>query len=83
MAFCSAVSHLILVNLSFNEKKKTDPRFKGCFRLNFIMCIDTSVYTIDLNLSKLLESVENRRTWHGSVHGDCRVRHDLTTEQLQ
>ena len=38
---CSAVSPLSLCEPEFCGEKRTDPRFKGCFRLNFIMCIDT------------------------------------------
>ena len=38
---CSAVIHLSLCKPEFFGEKITDPRFKGCFRLKFIMCIDT------------------------------------------
>ena len=33
-----------------------------------------------MNLSKLLEIVEDRRAWHAIVHG---VRYDLVTDQQQ
>ena len=36
---------------------------------------------MDMSLSKLQETVENRGSWHDAVHGATRVRHDLATEQ--
>jgi len=36
--------------------------------------------SMDTNLSKLQEIVEDRGGWHGAVHG---VRHNLATEQQQ
>ena len=39
----------------------------------------------DMNLSKLWETVEDRRVgaWHAAVHWVTRVGHDLATEQQQ
>ena len=41
--------------------------------------------SMDINLSKLWEIVEDRGAWHAVVHGVRlqRVRHDLVTEQQQ
>ena len=41
--------------------------------------------SMDMNLSKLWEIVEDRGAWHAVVHGVGlqRVRHDLVTEQQQ
>ena len=36
---------------------------------------------MDMNLSKLRETVENRGTWYAIVHGGHRVRHNLAIEQ--
>ena len=39
--------------------------------------------SMDINLSKLLEIVEDRGSWHGAVQGSHKVRHNLATEQRQ
>ena len=44
--------------------------------------LDSITDSIDMNLSKLWETVEDRGTWRAAVHGSQRVRHDLVTEQL-
>ena len=43
--------------------------------------LDGIIDAMDLNLSKLWEIVKNREAWHAVVHGVCRVRYDLATEQ--
>ena len=37
--------------------------------------------SMDMNLSKLWETVKDREVWHAIVHGVRRVRHDLVPEQ--
>ena len=36
--------------------------------------------SMDMNLSKLWETVKDRGAWHATVH-EVAVRHDLATEQ--
>ena len=43
--------------------------------------LDSITNSMDLNLSKLQETVEDRRPLHAAVHGLQRVRHVLATEQ--
>ena len=43
--------------------------------------IDSITNSMDMNLSKLWEIVEDRGAWHASVHGVQRVEHNLATEQ--
>ena len=37
--------------------------------------------SVDVSLSKLQKTVENREAWRAAVHGGHRVGHDLATEQ--
>ena len=37
--------------------------------------------SVDMNLNKLWESVEDRGVWHAAVHGSQRVGYNLATEQ--
>ena len=38
---------------------------------------------MDMNLSKLQETVSDRGAWHAIVHGATKHRYDLATEQQQ
>ena len=44
--------------------------------------LDSITDTMDMNLNKLLETVEDRGAWCVAVHGVAK-RHDLVTEQQQ
>ena len=44
--------------------------------------LDSVIHSIDVNLSKLQERVEDRGAWHAESMGN-RVRHDLVTERQQ
>ena len=37
--------------------------------------------SMDMNMSKLREIVENREAWHAAAHGAAKVRYSLVTEQ--
>ena len=39
--------------------------------------------SMDMNLNKLWEIVEDREAWHAIVHGITRVIHNLATEKQQ
>ena len=45
--------------------------------------LDSITDSMDTNLSKFWEIVEDRGTWCVIVHGLQRVRHSLATEQQQ
>ena len=42
--------------------------------------LDGIADSVDMNLNKLQETVEDRRAWGATVHGVAK-RHDLSTEQ--
>ena len=42
--------------------------------------LDSITDSLDMDLSKLQEIVEDRRAWHAAVHGLQRVGHDLVTK---
>ena len=43
--------------------------------------LDSITNSMDMNVSKLQEIVEDRGVWRAAVRGAPRVRHDLATEQ--
>ena len=43
--------------------------------------MDGIITSMDLNLRKLRERVQDREAWHAAVHGLQRVRHKLASEQ--
>ena len=48
-----------------------------------IRWLDSIINLMDISLSKLRETVEDRRAWHAVVHGSQRVRLYLVTKQQQ
>ena len=45
--------------------------------------VDSITDSMDINLSKLQETVEDKGAWHAVIHEISRVGHDLATEQQQ
>ena len=45
--------------------------------------LDSITDVMKMNLSKLWETVGDRKAWRATVHGVTRIRHDLTNEQQQ
>ena len=42
--------------------------------------LDSITDSVDMNLSKLWETVKDREAWHATVQGLQRVGHDLVTD---
>ena len=45
--------------------------------------LDSITNSMDMNLSKLQETVEDRGVWYTPVHGSLRVRPDLVTDMME
>ena len=60
--------------------KPKGKRRRGKQRMRWLESITSSM---DMNLSNLWETVEERGAWRTAVQGSQRVRHDLVTEQQQ
>ena len=43
--------------------------------------LDSITKSMDMNLSKLWETVENRDAWYAAVHGVSKSWHDLAIEE--
>ena len=45
--------------------------------------LDSITDSMDMNLSKFWETVEDRGAWHAAVHGVAKSRTQLATEKQQ
>ena len=46
-------------------------------------CLDSITDSVDMNLSKLLETMKEREAWCAAVHGVTKSRTHLVSEQQQ
>ena len=46
-------------------------------------CLGSITNLLEVNLSKLQETVEDRGVWYTPVHGSLRVRPDLVTDMME
>ena len=65
------------------ELGKIEGKSKRGLRCKRMRCLDSILDSMDVNLSKLQEIVEDRRAWCALVRGVTKSRTDLTTEQQQ
>ena len=57
--------------------KKTEGKRRG---QQMMKRIDSTTDSMDMNLSKPQDTVEDREAWHAAVHGSQRVGNNLATE---
>ena len=72
--------HLMRRTDSF-EKTLMLGKFEGRRREGWqrMRCLDGITDSVDMNLSKLWEIVEDRRAWYAAIHGVAK-RHDFAIE---
>ena len=57
---------------------KNEGQRRGQYRMKWL---DSITNSMDMNLSKLWETVKESGAWHATVHGSQRVGHNLATEK--
>ena len=61
-------------------QNKIEDKRRGWQKMKWLASITDSM---DMNLNKFQEIVEDRGVWHATVHGVAKIRHDLVSEQQQ